>query len=97
MIGLMPLYACLVLEDTVLEQLPAFKKRFDWWVACACVESNRLASAVTLCLYHQHLLRPWLNVGRFLKHRKDLPDQVQRQTTADGCALKTSTNEALSR
>jgi len=50
MVGLIPLYACLVLEESALEQLPNFRKRFEW----------------------------------FLKHKKELPDQVQVEETPDG-------------
>jgi len=33
MVGLIPLYSILVLEDEVVKKLPGFKKRFDWFLA----------------------------------------------------------------
>ena len=47
MVGLIPLYACLVLEDRVVQKLHGFRKRLDWFL------KNRkdLASQVKLqCL-----------------------------------------------
>ena len=32
MVGLIPLYACLVLEDEVIQKLPGFKKRLSWFL-----------------------------------------------------------------
>lgn len=32
MVGLIPLYSVLVLEDDVVKQLPGFKKRLDWFL-----------------------------------------------------------------
>lgn len=32
MVGLIPLYACLVLEDEVIQRLPGFKKRLTWFL-----------------------------------------------------------------
>ena len=32
MVGLIPLYACLVLEDTVIQKLPGFRKRLQWFL-----------------------------------------------------------------
>lgn len=32
MVGLIPLYACLVLEDDVIKKLPGFKKRLEWFL-----------------------------------------------------------------
>ena len=32
MVGLVPLFACLVLEDEVIKKLPGFKKRLDWFL-----------------------------------------------------------------
>ena len=32
MVGLIPLYACLVLEDEVIQKLPGFKKRLTWFL-----------------------------------------------------------------
>ena len=32
MVGLIPLYACLVLEDDVIQKLPGFKKRLEWFL-----------------------------------------------------------------
>lgn len=32
MVGLIPLYACLVLEDEVIQSLPGFKKRLMWFL-----------------------------------------------------------------
>lgn len=32
MVGLMPLYATLVLEPGVIKQFPGFKKRMDWFI-----------------------------------------------------------------
>lgn len=32
MVGLMPLYATLVLEPSVIKQFPGFKKRMDWFI-----------------------------------------------------------------
>lgn len=33
MVGLIPLYSVLVLEDSVVKKLPGFKKRLDWFLA----------------------------------------------------------------
>ena len=33
MVGLIPLFSILVLEDEVVHKLPGFKKRFDWFLA----------------------------------------------------------------
>ena len=32
MVGLIPLYACLVLEDRVVKKLDGFRKRLDWFL-----------------------------------------------------------------
>lgn len=32
MVGLIPLYACLVLEDAVIQRLPGFRKRLQWFL-----------------------------------------------------------------
>lgn len=32
MVGLIPLFACLVLEDEVIQKLPGFKKRMNWFM-----------------------------------------------------------------
>ena len=32
MVGLIPLFACLVLEDEVIQQLPGFRKRLRWFL-----------------------------------------------------------------
>ena len=32
MVGLIPLFACLVLEDEVIQKLPGFKKRLQWFL-----------------------------------------------------------------
>lgn len=32
MVGLIPLYACLVLEDDVIKKLPGFRKRLQWFM-----------------------------------------------------------------
>ena len=32
MVGLIPLYACLVLEDEVIKKLPGFRKRLQWFL-----------------------------------------------------------------
>lgn len=32
MVGLIPLFACLTLEDDVIQQLPDFKKRLTWFL-----------------------------------------------------------------
>eukprot|EP00112_Aurelia_sp_Birch-Aquarium-sp1_P003819 Seg1430.11 transcript_id=Seg1430.11/GoldUCD/mRNA.D3Y31 product="putative protein" protein_id=Seg1430.11/GoldUCD/D3Y31 len=32
MVGLVPLFSCLVLEDDVIKKLPGFKKRLDWFL-----------------------------------------------------------------
>ena len=33
MVGLIRLYACLVLEDEVIKKLPGFRKRLEWFLA----------------------------------------------------------------
>ena len=32
MVGLIPLFACLVLEDEVVQRLPGFKRRMQWFM-----------------------------------------------------------------
>ena len=32
MVGLIPLYACLVIDDEYVDKLPGFKKRMDWFL-----------------------------------------------------------------
>lgn len=32
MVGLIPLFACLVLEDKFIQQLPGFRKRLTWFL-----------------------------------------------------------------
>ena len=32
MVGLVPLFACLVLEDETVQKMPGFKKRLDWFL-----------------------------------------------------------------
>ena len=32
MVGLIPLYACLVINDEYVDKLPGFKKRMDWFL-----------------------------------------------------------------
>ena len=32
MVGLIPLFACLTLEDEVIQKLPDFKKRLKWFL-----------------------------------------------------------------
>ena len=32
MVGLIPLYACLVLEDRMVKELDGFRKRLDWFL-----------------------------------------------------------------
>ena len=32
MVGLIPLFACLTLEDEVIQKLPDFKKRLTWFL-----------------------------------------------------------------
>jgi hypothetical protein len=36
MVGLIPLYATLVLEPQVIKRFPGFKKRMDWFIAQRC-------------------------------------------------------------
>lgn len=31
MVGLIPLYACSILDDDVIEKLPAFKRKLEWF------------------------------------------------------------------
>ena len=52
MVGIIPLFACLVLEDEVIQKLPGFKKRLTWFL------TNRkdLAKQVR----HYMLLWVWL-------------------------------------
>ena len=33
MVGVIPLYACLVMDDEYVDKLPGFKKRMDWFLA----------------------------------------------------------------
>ena len=48
MVGLVPLFSCHVLEDEVIQKLPGFKKRLDWFL------KNRqdLASKVNITLFY---------------------------------------------
>ena len=32
MVGVIPLYACLVINDEYVDKLPGFKKRMDWFL-----------------------------------------------------------------
>ena len=43
MVGLIPLYACLVLEDEVIQKLPGFRKRLQWFL------KNRQDLATQVC------------------------------------------------
>lgn len=47
MVGLIPMFACLVLEDEVLEKLPSFKKRLMWFLK----HTPHLAEQVKTRLY----------------------------------------------
>lgn len=31
MVGLIPLYACSILDDDVIEKLPVFKRKLEWF------------------------------------------------------------------
>ena len=44
MVGLIPLFACLTLEDEVIQKLPDFKKRLKWFL------SNRQDLAKQVCV-----------------------------------------------
>jgi hypothetical protein len=47
MVGLIPLFACLVLENEVLEKLPNFSKRLYWFLE----HTPELAQQVIALLY----------------------------------------------
>lgn len=49
MIGLVPLFACGVLEDEIIDRMPGFKKRLNWFL-----ENRRdLSRHITLCEHQQ--------------------------------------------
>lgn len=61
MVGLVPLMACLVLDDEYVQKLPGFKKRLDWFL------SNRkdLASQVSKPKTHQSSLCCSFSLSRY--------------------------------
>ena len=84
MVGLIPLYACLVLEESALEQLPNFRKRFEWYEwDCGAELARRRADEPFRRFSDAASSRPHTSF-RFLKHKKELPDQVQVEETPDG-------------
>jgi hypothetical protein len=49
MVGLVPLFACSVLEDEIIDRMPGFKKRLNWFL-----ENRRdLSRHITLCEHQQ--------------------------------------------
>ena len=46
MVGLIPLFACLVLEDEDIQKLPGFKKRLTWFLD----NKPELAKQVCVCV-----------------------------------------------
>jgi hypothetical protein len=52
MVGLMPLYATLVLEPSVIKQFPGFKKRMDWFIENRPDISMRNVANIRGQLYH---------------------------------------------
>jgi hypothetical protein len=58
MVGLIPLFAVVTLESTLLERLPAFKKRLEWFIKnrpelrdnVACMETDKLGARRLLAI-----------------------------------------------
>ena len=51
MVGLIPLYACLVLEDEVIQKLPGFRKRLQWFLKNRQDLSTQVCKALVLVTY----------------------------------------------
>jgi hypothetical protein len=47
LVGLIPLYACLTLEPSVIEKLPNFKRRMDWFLNNRCDLTDRNIASIT--------------------------------------------------
>lgn len=56
MVGLVPLFACLVLEDEFVQKLPGFKNRLDWFLRnrkdLATQVCKFLLSIIEICFYY---------------------------------------------
>lgn len=51
MVGLVPLFSCHVLEDEVIQKLPGFKKRLDWFLKNRQDLASQVSSAHWLLLF----------------------------------------------
>lgn len=64
MVGLIPLYACLVLENEVIHKLPGFRKRLQWFLKNRQDLANQVNNynafpicwIVGVCVYTHRLL-----------------------------------------
>ena len=50
MVGLIPLYACLTLEDEVIQKLPGFRKRLQWFLDNRQDISKQVCVCVCVCV-----------------------------------------------
>ena len=52
MVGLIPLFACLVLEDEVIQKLPGFKKRMNWFMHNQKELAKQVSQSWAVCHCH---------------------------------------------
>lgn len=76
MVGVIPLFACLVLDSRTLDKLPSFKKRMMWWAW----EWTGVSYICLLC----HLRASPPSPSRFMRYQKDLSQQVQLGHSHEG-------------
>ena len=53
MVGLIPLFACLVLEDEVIQKLPGFKKRMNWFMHNEKDLAKQVSQSWAVCHCHR--------------------------------------------
>ncbi len=56
MVGLIPLFATMMLEDQVFDRFPGFRKRFEWFVQYRPKLQENIASLITTGVNNRHLL-----------------------------------------
>ena len=70
MVGLIPLFACLTLEDEVIQKLPDFKKRLNWFLKNRQDLAKQVKKRTTNIVgnsfhekFHKSIYVGWFNCG----------------------------------
>lgn len=72
MVGLIPLYACLVLEDDVIKKLPGFRKRLQWFLDNRQDIAKQVGPFANVCALSKMTPLPHLSLA---------PDLLPRHST----------------